>query len=109
MKKYFGFLVALSVFFTFPGAITTFAQKPDTVVVDFGDAGKFNVTAWTFVYKYGDSDDPLPEGISLYVPKRVASQYLWVETDQGDRRISGNQLLAIVFGRSGRDISIHLA
>lgn len=107
MKKYFGFLVSLSVFFTFHGAITTFAQKPDTVVVDFGAGGKFEVTEWTFVYEYGDSDDP-PEGFFEYVPKRIASQDLWVETDQSDRRIPGSQLLAIVFGRSDEDVSIHL-
>ena len=43
-----------------------------------------------------------------YVPKRIASQDLWVETDQDDRRIPGSQLLAIVFGGSGRDIFLHL-
>ena len=61
MEKSFCLLVSLSAFFIFHGAATTFAQKPDTVVVDLGDAGKFEVTDWTFVYEYGDSDDP-PDG-----------------------------------------------
>ena len=81
-------LFVLTLLFFLNLTITLSAQVlPQSIVVIFGDGEKVEVSNWTFVYKYGDSDHLFSPGSISYYEQTKKTQDLLI--DVGEKTVRG--------------------